>query len=87
MMKRKQREMPGNGGSPGCPSLVVSRSLVQHIKKRTCTTHADAHVFCFMKWRTTVVITSLRVTMRRKKRRLQKRKKKTSPQRRSLLSR
>lgn len=33
MMKRKQREMQENGGSPGCPNLVVSRSLAENFTK------------------------------------------------------
>lgn len=33
MMKRKQREMQENGGSPGCPNLVVSRNLAGNFKK------------------------------------------------------
>lgn len=86
MMKRKQREMQENGGSPGCPGLVVSRSLADV----TNTTRMDAYwcmlMSCFMKWRTTAAITSLRVTVRRKRWRLQKRKKKMNPQGRSLLS-
>lgn len=40
MMKRKQREMQENGGSPGCPNLVVSRSLAENFTKWTC---MDAH--------------------------------------------
>lgn len=81
-MKRKQREMQENGGSLGCPDLEVSRRLAESFNKL----HPDDLVLCFMKWRTTVAITSLRATVRKRRRRLQKRKKKTSPQRRSLLS-
>lgn len=87
MMKRKQREMQENGGSPGSPGLVVSRSLADNV---TNTTREDAYwcmlMSCFVKWRTTVAITCLRATVRRKRRKLQKRKKKMNPQGRSLLS-
>lgn len=41
MMKRKQRGMQENGGSPGCPNLVVSRSLAENFTKWTC---MDAHL-------------------------------------------
>lgn len=58
-------------------------------KRHKVTTRGCALIYpCspFMKWKTTAVITSLRVTRRRKKRRLQKKKKKMSPQRRNRLS-
>lgn len=33
VMKRRQREMQENGGSPGCPNLVVSRRLAENVTK------------------------------------------------------
>lgn len=70
----------------GVPTWWWAGVLLKTSQSEHVWVHADVLLFPFMKWRTTVVITSLRVITRRKKKRLRKRKKKTSPRRRSLLS-